>query len=192
MLTKAVRRAGTALPPSMSGAHDAMLILFQATYVFCLCYAIVSDFTKLLIPNWIPIVLVAAFALFAVLYLTGNSILWHLVLATAVFCLGFAFFAAGWIGGGDVKFLTAITLWMGQEAAYSFVFLMALLGGGLALCLLTIKRYSHVFRYWAPRNRLIGRLVDLAEAGRCPYGVAIGVAGLVPTTKAVWLLSAAA
>jgi prepilin peptidase CpaA len=109
-----------------------------------------------------------------------------------VFCLGFAFFAAGWIGGGDVKLLTAITLWMGSEAAFGFVLVMAMLGSALALGLLAIKKYSNVFRYWAPRNWLVGRLVDLAESGRCPYGVAIGVAGLVPTTKAVWLLGAAA
>jgi prepilin peptidase CpaA len=176
----------------MSGAHDAMLLLFQATYVFCLCYAIISDFTKLLIPNWIPALLVTAFALFALIYLTSNGVLGHLFLAGVVFCLGFAFFAAGWIGGGDVKLLTAITLWMGSEAAFGFVLVMAMLGSALALGLLAIKKYSNVFRYWAPRNWLVGRLVDLAESGRCPYGVAIGVAGLVPTTKAVWLLGAAA
>ena len=28
--------------------------LFQALFVFCVCYAIVSDFTRLTIPNWIP------------------------------------------------------------------------------------------------------------------------------------------
>jgi prepilin peptidase CpaA len=176
----------------MSSANDVLLILFQATYVFCLCYAIVSDFTKLLIPNWIPVLLVVAFALFALMYLTGDGVLRHLMLAGVVFCLGFAFFAAGWIGGGDVKLLTAITLWMGSEAAFGFVLVMAVLGAALALGLLTIKKYSNVFRYWAPRSRVLGRLVDLAESGLCPYGVAIGVAGLIPSTKAVWLFGAAA
>jgi len=173
----------------MSSVYDVMAMLFQATFVFCLCFAIISDFTKLLIPNWIPLVLVGAFALFALIYLDLDGALKHLMFAALVFALGFGFFAAGWVGGGDVKLMTATTLWMGPEAVFNFVFLMAILGGGLALLLLAIKRYSNVYRAWAPRNWLIGRLADLAERGYCPYGVAIGIAGLVPTTKGVWLLS---
>jgi prepilin peptidase CpaA len=113
------------------------------------------------------------------------------MLAGVVFALGFAFFAAGWVGGGDVKLMTATMLWVGSEDASGFVVAMAILGGGLALLLLAIKKYPDVYRAWAPRSWLIGRLVELAETGRCPYGVAIGIAGLIPTTRGVWLLSGA-
>jgi prepilin peptidase CpaA len=176
--------------PAMS-ISDVLLLLFQATFVFCLCYAVVSDFTRLLIPNWIPLVLVGAFAIFAAVFLDLDSVLRHLMLAGVVFALGFAFFAAGWVGGGDVKLMTATTLWIGSEGATSFVVLMAALGAGLALLLLAIKKYPDIYRAWAPRSWFVTRLVELAETGRCPYGVAIGIAGLIPTGKSVWLLSGA-
>lgn len=168
---------------------DALVVLFQAVFVFCLCYAIISDFTRLLIPNWIPLVLIAAFALFAAIYLDLDSALNHLMYAGIVFALGFAFFAAGWVGGGDVKLMTATMLWMGGDNATAFVLLMAVLGGGLALLLLALKRPTNLLRAWAPRVWLLDRLVDLADTGRCPYGVAIGIAGLIPTANSVWSLS---
>jgi Flp pilus assembly protein protease CpaA len=43
-----------------------ILLGFQILFVFCMCYAVVSDFRELLIPNWIIVTLVAAFPLFAV------------------------------------------------------------------------------------------------------------------------------
>jgi prepilin peptidase CpaA len=172
--------------------YDVLAMLFQAVFVFCLCYAVISDFTRLLIPNWIPLVLIGAFALFAPIYLDLDAVLDHLIYAGLVFALGFAFFAAGWVGGGDVKLMTATMLWIGGDGAMTFVLLMAILGGGLTLLLLTFKKYTNVLRAWAPRNWLIGRLVDLAESGQCPYGVAIGIAALIPTTGSVWLLNTGA
>jgi prepilin peptidase CpaA len=166
-------------------------VLLQAIYVFCVCYAIVSDFTRLTIPNWIPVVLVAAFALFALLYIDASSLLRHLYVAGAVFALGVGFFVAGWIGGGDVKFLTAVTLWAGAQAAPTLVIIMAVLGAGLAAALFTANRYADQLSVHAPRNRLLARVLELAQSGRCPYGVAIGIAALVPGMAPIWQAPAA-
>jgi prepilin peptidase CpaA len=162
----------------MSDLSFASHVLFQAVYVFCVCYAIVSDFSTLKIPNWIPVTLVAAFALFAVVYLDASTILRHLYIAAIVFALGVGFFVAGWIGGGDVKLLTAVTLWIGQQHAPAFVLLMALLGAALAGGLYTVNRYADELEPYAARSWLMRRLLQMATSGRCPYGVAIGIAGL--------------
>ncbi len=174
----------------MSDIHAYAQVVFQAVYVFCICYAVISDFTKLTIPNWIPITLVAAFALFALLNLDASNVLQHLIVAAIIFCVGVGFFVAGWIGGGDVKLLTAVTLWMGLEAAFSFVIPMAALGAGLAFLLFTVNRYADELQPRASGNWLIRRLLELAQSGRCPYGVAIGIAALVPNAAPIWQMPA--
>ena len=176
----------------MSLLNDVVVLALQAVFVFCVCYAVVSDFTRMLIPNWIPLTLVGAFAVFAMLYLDGDAVLRHLGLAAVVFVLGVVFFVAGWIGGGDVKLMTAVMLWIGPQAATSYVIVMAVLGAVLALTLLALRRYSNVYRAWAPNNWLVNRMVDMAEAGYCPYGVAIGIAALVPSAASIWQAGAVA
>ncbi len=170
----------------MSAALPYLHILFQALFVFCVCYAIVSDFTRLTIPNWIPVTLVAAFAAYAPIYISTAGIPSHLYMAGGIFALGVGFFVAGWIGGGDVKFMTAVTLWMGSQGAPTFAIIMAALGAALAGILFTINRYADQLEPYAQSNRLVLRLLELARSGRCPYGVAIGIAALVPNAAPIW------
>src|SRR5262245_57719145 len=74
---------------------------FQTLFVFCMCYAVVSDFRELLIPNWIVITLLVAFLVFGVIYLEPLAILWHFLIALVVLVFTTVFFALNWIGGGD-------------------------------------------------------------------------------------------
>ncbi len=160
-----------------------LLPVLKSVYVACICYAIVSDFTRLVIPNWIVIALVSAFAVFAAVRMEPGSILVHIAVAAIVLLFFLGFFLVGWVGGGDVKLIAAIALWMGPEKASLFVMLTALLGSLLALALLQIKKHGHRAGA-APGSTwgstwLLQRLRVLAEQGRCPYGVAIGVAALL-------------
>ncbi len=70
-------------------------------------------------------------------------------------------FALKWMGGGDVKLLTALALWIEPEWFLRLLIVMALVGG-----LLTI-----VMGAWHVARRQKDRLA-------IPYGVAIAVAGL--------------
>ena len=81
--------------------------------------------------------------------------------ALAAFAVLAGLFAMRWMGGGDVKLLTALALWLPWQAFVTLLIMMALLGG-----LLTI-----LFASW---HRVAGR------SGRpmIPYGVAIATAGL--------------
>ena len=56
--------------------------------------------------------------------------------ALAVFLVGAVLFARGWLGGGDVKLLTAATLWAGPAGTPALLVLTGVLGGVLALFLL--------------------------------------------------------
>jgi prepilin peptidase CpaA len=158
----------------------AMLMLaIQSIYILCICYTIVSDFRNLLIPNWIIMILISTFSIFAAIRMEPVSILVNIAVAAVVLLLFAAFFIAGWVAGGDVKFITSIALWMGLEHVGNFLLLTALLGSLMALMLLQIKKYGFLLSGGLGDNRLFRRVSAMAESGQCPYGVAIGVAGLL-------------
>ena len=55
---------------------------------------------------------------------------------------GFALFAAGIFGGGDAKLLAASALWFGWPGIARYIFVVALLGGLLALVILGLRRFA--------------------------------------------------
>jgi prepilin peptidase CpaA len=78
-------------------------------------------------------------------------------------------FAFGLMGGGDVKLLTALALWVHPVLFGKLVVLMAFLGGALSL----------VLGLWHLTNRRRDRLT-------VPYGVAISGAGLWALANEYW------
>lgn len=131
-----------------------------------------ADMRRLTIPNLLPLLLCASWPL----YVAGASSLYGaagaLACATAVFAGGAVLFARGWLGGGDVKLLTAATLWAGVAGTPALLLLTGLLGGVLALVLLLAAGLrSRLGRPDAPA----GRSAEIPV----PYGVAIAAAALI-------------
>lgn len=160
------------------GIAAVALSCVQAAFVFCVCSAIVSDFTRLRIANWIPATLVALFLVYAALRLDLSTLKEHAVLAGLVFALGFISFMVGWIGGGDVKLLTALTLWAGPSHGPELL-VMTTLAGGLMAFVLILLRSSCQARELMPTAAPFRRIRSFAERGVCPYGLAMGAAALV-------------
>ena len=65
--------------------------------------------------------------------------------APLVFVAGALLFSRGLIGGGDVKLLTAATLWAGPGLTPALLIVTALLGGLLTLALLSPLAMRAVF-----------------------------------------------
>jgi prepilin peptidase CpaA len=157
--------------------RDILLLAFELLFIFCVIYAMMSDYRWLHIPNAVSIILAVAFFPFA--WLAGPAIpFWaHLIVAGAVFLLLFGFFALGWLGGGDVKLIGAIMLWTGPSQGVSFIVLFALFGGVLALILVSL-------RFALPQYPQIETMPVLstfsrwARANICPYALPIGLAAL--------------
>lgn len=153
-----------------------------AAFVALLATAVVTDVTRLRIPNW----LTAGVALLYPLHvgLSPLDVAWlpALGLAVLVFAVGTVAFACRWMGGGDVKLLAATTLWAGPAHALEFLTLAAVIGGGLALLLLLPARYAV-----AAMLQSCGapRLGEALLASVVPYGVAIAAAGAIVLTKPV-------
>ncbi len=116
------------------------------------------------IANWKNL----AVALLAPLWWWANGLaLWpDLAIQLGVACLVFAFFtgafALGQMGGGDVKLIGALALWLPWQPLIWMLVWMSLLGGALTLLLVAEK--------WIRRG---GKPLEI------PYGVAIAIAALL-------------
>ena len=150
---------------------------FQLLFVFCVVYAMITDYRRLHIPNAVSLILAGAFFPFALLAGPAIPLLPHLAIGVAVFVVLFACFAMGWLGGGDVKLASAIILWAGPTQGTNFVVLFALFGGVFALMLIALRRALVYY----PHIDAIGPLTKFnqwARAGLCPYALPIGAAAL--------------
>jgi prepilin peptidase CpaA len=148
------------------------LLIFPAAMAF----AASSDLLTMRISNKLVLSLTVAFCLVALatgLPLADFAL--HLTCALVVLLVGFAFFAFGWIGGGDAKLAAATSLWLGFGLALPFLVYAALLGGALTLIILSLRRLP--LTPFIARFRWLERLHD-PKSG-VPYGIAMAAAGLL-------------
>ena len=147
---------GQAISTILLGVLAAMLL------VACWC-----DLKARTIPNLLNL----AVALLAIPFWWSLGLaLWpdvalQLGVAALVFCLFALAFALGAMGGGDVKLIAALALWLPWQAVLVLLFLMSLAGGVLTL--------GYLIRH---------KLARREEKLEIPYGVAIAFGGL-------WLIS---
>lgn len=128
-----------------------------------LAAAAIEDAWRLRISNLASIAVIVG-ALVAIGVHGLSPSLWqNAVVFAVILALGTAAFAAGWLGGGDVKLFAAIGLWVDLQAAVGLVVAILLAGGFVAVIYLV---------GW----RLMRR--ERGSDRRLPYGLAI-VAGAV-------------
>ncbi|WP_416907606.1 MAG: prepilin peptidase [Polymorphobacter sp.] len=107
----------------------------------CALVAAGWDMVKFEIPDEISIVLIALAAAYG-LVTPGFDWLSHAGAPVLVFAVGLFLFARGWMGGGDIKLLTALASWTGLAGLPLLLVGTALVGGGLALVLLVARRFN--------------------------------------------------
>lgn len=146
-------------------------------------WAAASDLATMTIPNRISLALVASFVVLApIAGLDLETFGLHWAAGTLVLIVSFAFFAFGWIGGGDAKFAAAIALWLGWTNLLPFVVFAALFGGALTLALLSFR--AAVLPGFVVRHAWVRRLHD--EKAGVPYGVALAAAALAVYPGTMW------
>jgi prepilin peptidase CpaA len=149
-----------------------------ALFVFpiLMAFAGSSDLLTMRISNRLVLLVVAAFFVLALAAgFSLEQIGMHAAGAVLVLVFSFAFFAFGWIGGGDAKLVAAITLWMGFGLMLPYLVYASLLGGSLTMALLTVRRWPLPIQLrgfaW------IERLHDNKTG--VPYGIALAAAALL-------------
>lgn len=144
---------------------ELFVTLLLVALALLLVSAGIQDARTREIANWKN----AAIALMAPLWWWANGLaLWpdmalQLGIATLVFGFFLGAFALGQMGGGDVKMIGALALWLPVQPLVWMLVLMSLIGGGLTL-LMVIERKVRPTR---------GGPVEI------PYGVAIAIAALL-------------
>jgi prepilin peptidase CpaA len=106
---------------------------------------------------------------------TGSVTSWAPVVA---FFVGYLMWRLRWIGGGDVKFLAAIALWVGIADLGFFLVAMSLLGALLGIVLLLLRK---AFAACVGKEQATSAETPLVLrlGGPVPYGVAIGMAAFM-------------
>jgi prepilin peptidase CpaA len=156
-----------------------LLVLTILPALFIL--AAVWDLTSFTIPNFLILSLFSLFIVFiCAAAISGSSMTWyeagfHLLSGAIGLAAGMALFAMGMIGGGDAKLFAVAALWLGLNTLFEYTIVASLLGGGLTLGMIFLRRMpvpGFLIKYeW------IARLHD-KEAG-IPYGVALAAAALM-------------
>ncbi len=144
------------------GAYVCAILLVALALL--LVSAGIEDARNREIANWKN----AAIALMAPLWwwAAGLSlwpdIAWQIGIAALVFAFFVGAFALGQMGGGDVKMIGALALWLPVQPLLWMLVLMSLIGGVLTLVLMVERR--------------LRRSTKVLEI---PYGIAIAIAALL-------------
>jgi len=122
------------------------------------------------IANWknAAIALMAPLAWWAAGY-GWTDVAWQSGVALAAFAVFAAAFHFGWMGGGDVKMIAALALWLPGQALLTMLVAMSLIGGVLTLVMLA--------DHW--RRKAEGPV-------ETPYGVAIAMAALLMLAEPIF------
>lgn len=144
-------------------------ILFLLAALPLSFYAALSDLKTMTIPNWVSIALIIAFTVVAIFVFPFETTLWRLCAGALMLVVGFVLNALRVMGGGDAKYLAAITPYVAfnQAADFLFIFAVALLVTlalhRLAMRIPPIRRATAGWASW--------------EAGRnFPMGISIAAA----------------
>jgi prepilin peptidase CpaA len=136
----------------------------------------VQDLRTMTIANRFPLAIAGLFAVWAVVgiaegRMSAEGLAWSVGCGTVIFAVGAGAFAAGALGGGDVKLLTAVSLFAGPARLLDFLILTALIGGLLGLAVLAGAPIGR------PLANSDGTLRARLRRG-LPYGPAIAAGGL--------------
>ena len=150
---------------ALYGAVVALLLLA--------CY---TDLRSLRIPNPVPIAVAGLFLPFAIATeMSVNDMLWHLGAGASVLVAGFAVFAIGLrFGGGDIKLLSALSLWCGFGNFLPFFIAMSFAGGAVA-AVVFLARQTGVPVWLAAHNVHIPAFALERSKAYVPYAPAIAL-----------------
>ena len=146
----------------MSIAMIAIAAAGLALLVSCAC-----DLRRFEIPDSLSVVILLAAVAFG-LATPGFDWLWQLAGLGVMFAVGLGLFAAGWMGGGDIKLIVATALWTGLGGLPHFLLGVSLAGGALAMVLIGSRAALKATGFTS--ERMPG---PLRPGAPMPYAIAI-------------------
>jgi len=157
-------------------------------FTFLLIMASILDVWKFVIPNFISIGIFILFFVSALFLPIQTNWPSHLGTVSATFIVGLIMYRFHLLGAGDVKLITAVSLWSGVENISYFLFYSALAGGALALGLVLL-RYVILSVQLQSSYSGSGSMPRVLRHGESiPYGLAIAVGAISLVFKLPHLL----
>lgn len=145
------------------------LIIVGSLLVFCWAVAI-YDWKTLTIPNIVPLILVIGFAcLSPFLFDNISDVLFQLLNFLIAFVVSFILYLVGPMGGGDVKFFTALSLFVQFDMMFVWVLSVALSGLVITLCFMIV----HMAKLVRGEAKSIKESYSVVRNVEIPYGPAI-------------------
>jgi prepilin peptidase CpaA len=161
----------------MQWLNETALTVTLFLFSLAVIYGALSDIRTYTIPNRVSYGLALLFFAYAAAKWPDLPVLLHLGIGLFVFVMCLIFWQMRWMGGGDVKFVAAISLWMGPQRILIFMVFLAL----LSLLFVTLLRGA---RTWNPYFQASGwpgwikQMVQKAEENAVPYGLPAAIAAL--------------
>ena len=106
---------------------------------------------------------------------------WAAAAALLLFGIGLVFHWRGWLGGGDVKLIAATALLLGgdMDDIIRFLFLMSLIGSGLAILLLIQLRIIRPQAEPSAASAGPNAPTPASDHAKVPYAVAVALAATI-------------
>lgn len=130
----------------------ALQILLLVSLLALTGAAALTDLRSYRIPNTLSIAVAAGFPIFVLA--GGADFRSGLFAGALVFAVGVFLYSRGWMGGGDVKLLAALSLWAGTELVLPMIIIITLTGG--------IMSFAEWFRVGG-FNRLLARHIPTMD-----------------------------
>lgn len=153
---------------------DLLVVLFMALVIA----AAVSDARSFRIPNWISLAVVGLFPIHVLVRVYGTETMpgaewmYSVGIALIVLAVGLVMFARKYVGGGDVKLISAASLWAGPTYAFDLLLLTSIAGGVMALIMVIGIRPVLIYVCNICRLSMVS---ETLTANALPYGVAIAI-----------------
>ena len=172
--------------------HVALTITL---FLFCLAvvYGAACDVQTYTIPNRVSYGLIGLFVIYAFLVWLNPTeiyfpqlhkgefhfppIAFNVLYGLAVFAFFFVFWRIGWVGGGDVKFVSAISFFMGFDDVLPFVVLMSVISLLMVFILKTIPLINMQLGN-RPLPKALAKMIDKINERQIPYGLPAAMAAL--------------
>lgn len=163
--------------------HSAPISLLLLIGALLLVFAALHDIGFRTVPNRVSVALLACGILLRLLSGGPHQLMWGLLCGGAVFMVTYACWRFGWMGGADVKLLTAAAVFVPPLMVPTLLLGTSLAGGAIALTYI-------IGSFLAPRpaaHRPHGLLLRalrceqrrLRRRGPLPYAAAIAAGGFV-------------
>ena len=171
------------------------LALTITLFLFCLAvaYGAACDVRTYTIPNRVSYGLVGLFTIYAFLvWLNPPEIYFpqlhkgefhlppialNVFYGLVVFAFFFVFWRIGWVGGGDVKFISAISLFMGLDDVLAFVVLMSVIALLMVFVLKAIPLINMQLGN-RPLPKFLAKMIEKINERQIPYGLPAAMAAL--------------